>query len=119
MSLLEILSSVLLVLGALVMLMGAAGLVRFPDLYTRLHPAGKGDTLGQALVLAGLALLAGFSLVSLKLVFIIVLVLLLNPTATHALARAGWVTGLQPWTKRPTADAPSAPAHDAHEEGGA
>jgi multicomponent Na+:H+ antiporter subunit G len=97
MSLLEVLATVLIGLGAAVMLAGAAGVVRFPDLYTRLHAAGKGDTLGQALVLLGLMLLGGASLLTVKLAFVVLLVLLLNPTATHALARSGWIVGIQPW----------------------
>lgn len=98
MGVLEIIAAVLLLLGALVMLVGAGGVVRFPDFYTRLHAAGKGDTLGQALVFVGLALMAGSGTDIFKLVAIVLLVLLLNPTATHALARSGWIVGIKPWT---------------------
>ena len=98
MSFFEVLASIFLIAGALILLVGAAGVLRFPDFYTRLHAAGKGDTLGQALVLVGTMFLAGLSLVSLKLLFIVILVLLLNPTATHALARSAWVVGVRPWT---------------------
>jgi multicomponent Na+:H+ antiporter subunit G len=104
-SVLEIISTVLLALGGLVMLAGAAGVARFPDFYTRLHAAGKADTLGQALILLGLALPVGVGVVSLKLVLIVLFVFVLNPTATHALARAAWVGRLQPWSSRkPVAD---------------
>jgi multicomponent Na+:H+ antiporter subunit G len=94
----QIVSTALLGLGAVVMLTGAAGVMRFPDFYTRLHAAGKGDTLGQGLVLAGLACTAGFGIISLKLVFILLFVFVLNPTATHALARGAWISGLVPWS---------------------
>lgn len=104
MTILEVLAAILIGLGALVMFLGALGVVRFPDFYTRLHAAGKGDTLGQGLVFTGLLLivfgsseLCSFSLVF-KLLLIVVLVLFLNPTATHALARSAWVIGLRPWT---------------------
>jgi multicomponent Na+:H+ antiporter subunit G len=99
MSALEIASTVFLVLGAFVMLTGAAGVLRFPDFYTRLHAAGKGDTLGQGLVLVGLALQVGLDLVSLKLALIILFIMVFNPTATHAMARGAWVLGLKPWEK--------------------
>ncbi|MDA1194157.1 MAG: monovalent cation/H(+) antiporter subunit G [Planctomycetota bacterium] len=99
MSVIEIISTALIALGALVMLVGAAGVLRLPDFYVRLHAAGKGDTLGQGLVLLGLALPVGFGLISLKLALIILFVFIFNPTATHALARAAWVTGLKPWEK--------------------
>ena len=96
---LEILSGLFLLAGTAILLAGAVGVLRFPDLYSRLHPAGLCDTLGQALVLLGLVLLAGFSLVSLKLLLIMFFIFLLNPTATHAIARGAWVCGYRPWRK--------------------
>ena len=85
---------------------GVIGILRFPDFYSRMHATGKGDTLGTVLTLAGLALYnldAGFSLanilVSIKLMFIGVFWFLANPTATHALLRAAFDSGLMPWTK--------------------
>jgi multicomponent Na+:H+ antiporter subunit G len=97
-SLHEVAAGGLLLGGSLVMLASAVAVVRFPDVYTRLHAAGKGDTLGQALVLLGLLLLAGPDRVALKLVLVIFFVFVFNPTATHALARGAWVKGLRPWT---------------------
>jgi multicomponent Na+:H+ antiporter subunit G len=107
MSTAEIVSTVLLGVGALVMLAAAAGVLRFPDVYTRLHAAGKGDTLGQGLVLLALMIPAGFGLVSLKLLLIILFVFVFNPTATHALARGAWVKGLVPWTRPEPVPPPS------------
>ena len=100
----EIASTVLLGLGALVMLAGAVGVLRLPDFYTRLHAAGKGDTLGQGLILLGLAVPTGFGFISFKLALIILFIFVLNPTATHALARGAWCIGLQPWTRKSAAD---------------
>lgn len=97
MILLDILSALGLLLGTLILIVTALGVVRFPDFYSRLHAAGKGDTLGLAFVLLGLVATAGLSLVSLKLVFIVFFVFVLNPTATHALARGAWVCGVRPW----------------------
>ena len=85
---------------------GVIGILRFPDFYSRMHATGKGDTLGTVLTLAGLALYnldAGFTLanilVSIKLMFIGVFWFLANPTASHALLRAAFDSGLMPWTK--------------------
>ena len=101
----EIASTVLLGLGGLVMLAGAVGVLRFPDFYTRLHAAGKADTLGQGLILLGLAVPAGLGIVSFKLALIILFIFVLNPTATHALARGAWIIGLEPWARKRTPEA--------------
>lgn len=93
---LTLLSGGLLLLGALVMLIGAAGMLRLPDFYSRLHAAGKGDSLGQVLILLGLMIPAGLSLVSLKLALIVFFIFVCNPTATYALARAAWRLGERP-----------------------
>lgn len=105
MSAVEIASTVLLGLGGLVMLAGAVGVLRFPDFYTRLHAAGKADTLGQGLILLGLAIPAGLGIVSFKLALIILFIFVLNPTATHALARGAWIIGLEPWGRKPAPEA--------------
>jgi len=76
----------------------ALGVIRFPDFYTRLHAAGKGDTLGIALSITGLALYHGFNLVSLKLMFIVFFIFLANPIGTHVLSGAAYKTGIRPWT---------------------
>jgi len=84
---------------------GAVGILRFPDFYSRLHPAGKLDTLGLLLALIGLALFnlhhfsLGTLLTSLKIILIVVFVFLASPTATHAIVDAGVRAGLAPWTK--------------------
>ncbi len=75
------------------------GLLRFPDFFSRLHATGKGDTLAVFLSLIGLGIYEGFSLTSLKIVFIAVFMFLAQPTATHAISRAGFRSGLKPWLK--------------------
>ena len=77
----------------------ALGLIRFPDFYTRLHAAGKGDTLGIALFIIGLAIYNGLNLVSLKLLLIVLFVFLANPIGCHVLSRAAFKSGLKPWTR--------------------
>ena len=84
---------------------GAVGILRFPDFYSRLHPAGKLDTLGSFLAMIALALFnlyhfsLGTLLTSLKIMLILVFVFLASPTATHAIVDAGVRAGLAPWTK--------------------
>jgi multicomponent Na+:H+ antiporter subunit G len=80
------------------------GLIRFPDFYTRMHAAGKGDTLSTALILIGFALLAihqeisiSTLLVAAKILGICVFIMLTSPTSTHALMRAGYEDGVVPY----------------------
>ena len=73
------------------------GLLRLPDFYARLHATGKGDTLAVLLSLIGLAIYNGFSLTSVKIIFIAVFMFLAQPTATHAISRAAYRCGVQPW----------------------
>jgi len=77
---------------------GTLGLLRLPDFYARLHATGKADTLGAVWSLMGLAIYHGFSLTSAKIVFIGVFMFLAQPTATHAISRAAFRCGVQPWT---------------------
>lgn len=92
---------VLLAAGSLILLTGAIGILRLPDFYTRLHAAGKNDTLGVALVALGIAALEGPTLESGKILLILVFVALANPTVTHALGRAAHRAGLRPWRRSP------------------
>ncbi|RJR17025.1 MAG: monovalent cation/H(+) antiporter subunit G [Nitrospiraceae bacterium] len=101
-----ILSIILIITGVFFFFTATFGLLRFPDFYSRLQATGKGDTLGSLLMLAGLALYnlsSGISLasilVSVKLLLIAVFIFIANPTATHALTRAGQDAGVEPWTK--------------------
>ena len=85
--------------GTFFLLMGAIGLLRFPDFYTRMHAAGKCDTLGSLLVLTGLAFYAGLSLTSVKILVIALFIFVTSPTATHAMARAAFKHNVPLWTK--------------------
>jgi multicomponent Na+:H+ antiporter subunit G len=90
------LSWVCLVFGGIFCIIGATGLLRMPDFYTRMHAASVIDTLGAGLVLLGLMLQAGWTLVAVKLLMVGALVFVASPTATHALARAAMHRGLKP-----------------------
>ncbi len=93
---LDALSWALLVAGGVFAVVGAFGMLRMPDFYTRVHAASVVDTLGAGLILAGLLLQADDLLVAAKLVFIGLLLFFTSPTATHALARAAMTRGLAP-----------------------
>lgn len=84
--------------GAFFLTVSAIGLLRLPDFYARTHAVGKSETLGSILMLSGLAVYNGWELTTIKILFIVFFVLIANPTATHAIARAALRTGLPPWT---------------------
>jgi len=90
---------VLLFLGCFLVCVASIGIVRFPDFYSRMHPAGKIDSMGQALILISLMVYEGFTLATIKLLIIILFIFIVNPTATHALANAAYVGGVVPWKK--------------------
>ena len=93
---LNLFSAGLLAAGSIFVLIGAFGLIRLPDFYTRLHAAGITDTLGAELILLGLMFQAGLSLVTVKLILISLFIFFTSPTATHAVANAARVMGLKP-----------------------
>lgn len=92
----DVASWVCLLAGVGFCIVGAVGLIRMPDFYTRMHAASVTDTVGTGFILIGLMLQAGLTLVTAKLLMIGMLILLTSPTASHALARAAFVRGVQP-----------------------
>lgn len=92
----DVLSALSLLAGAFFCLIGAVGLLRMPDFYTRMHAASVLETLGAGFILLGLLLQAGFTLVAAKLLMIGLLIFFASPTASHALARAALLRGLAP-----------------------
>lgn len=106
----HIVVALLLFCGLVFFFGGAIGIVRFPDFYTRLHPAGKLDTAGQTATMGGLALFTAFMheptsfLTALKIILIVVFVFITSPTATHAMVDAGSRAGLASWQKESLED---------------
>jgi len=92
----DTLSWILLVSGGLVAIASAIGLLRLPDLYTRMHAAGMLDSLGALCILAGLALQSGASLVTFKLALLYAFLLLTTATASHVLGKSALRSGLAP-----------------------
>lgn len=97
-ALIDIFSGICLFLGSFLIFTGALGILRFPDFYSRVHAAGVTETLAAFLILLGLMLQAGWSLVLFKLALILAFILITSPTASHALAKAAWNCRLRPWT---------------------
>lgn len=85
-----------IVAGGLFCVIGAVGMVRMPSFFTRMHAASLIDTLGAGFILLGLMIQAGFTLVTVKLAMIGLLLLFASPTATHALAKAALARGVDP-----------------------
>ena len=86
----------LLIAGSVMLVIGAVGLVRLPDVFARMHGAGIIDNLGMGAVLIGLMVQSGLTGVTIKLVLIVVFILFTSPTTTHALARAALGGGVTP-----------------------
>ena len=104
---LDILSWIAIGGGLFFMVVGTIGILRMPDVYTRLHAAGMTDTMGAGLLLLGMALQAiegvshgevSYWFVFIRLVLVYAFILFTSPIATHALARAGLAGGVEPWT---------------------
>jgi multicomponent Na+:H+ antiporter subunit G len=94
-----VLGGILMLLGAFFFLTGTVGYLRLPDFFTRMHAIGKSDTLGAFLSMLGVACFTGLTLLSIKIVLVAVFIVIANPTATHAMARAALSAGLRPWQR--------------------
>ncbi len=92
----DVISALMLLAGAFFVLVGAIGVIRLPDFYTRLHGAAVTDTLGAGLIILGLTLQAGFTLAAVKLLMILGFLFITSPTSCHALAQAARANGLEP-----------------------
>ena len=93
---LDIASWLLIVIGGAFGLVGGIGVLRMPDFFTRIHPAGMTDSMFAPCVLVALMLQAGWSIITVKLAFILLFLFLTSPTASHALAKAALHGGLTP-----------------------
>ena len=93
---LAVLSWACILAGVGFLIVSGIGIVRMPDVFTRMHAAGIADTLGAYLVLLGLFFQAGLTINAAKLVLIGVFLFLTSPVATHAVARAALQGGVKP-----------------------
>ncbi len=97
---LPILRDLCLVIGALCVLVGSLGVLRFPDFFSRVHATGITETVGIGFIFAGLFVEAGFSLVLVKLLIVLIFVFFTSPTSSHALAKTAIHAGLAPLTQK-------------------
>ncbi len=111
---LDVLSWVLLLLGAASVLIGGIGALRMPEFYTRIHAASLTDTAASILILTGLMLQSGLTLATFKLVAVLAFLLLTGPTATYALANSALLSGLRPSVSVPKT--PSMPEDEGETE---
>ncbi len=95
----ELVALFLLLIGALFFLSGTVGLLRLPDVFTRLHALTKADNVGLGFIVAGLAILSGQWLITLKLLFIWVLVMISAATTAHLIAQSALRKGVKPWRR--------------------
>ncbi len=95
----DYLCAALLIAGAVFFLAGTVGLLRFPDVYTRLHALTKADNVGLGLMVAGLAVQAESWAAAGKLMLIWLLVLLAGASVAHLVARGALHRGIQPWRR--------------------
>lgn len=79
-------------------IVAAVGLVRLPDLYTRTHASSKSETLGAVLTLGAVALAFGADAPAVKTLLLLIFMFITNPTAAHAITRAAYDQGIEPWT---------------------
>ncbi len=96
---LNVISWLSLAIGGIFCAIGAIGLLRMPDFFTRMHAASVIETLGAGLILFGLIIQAGWTLIAVKLVMLFLLIFFASPTASHALARAALAKGMKPLLK--------------------
>ncbi len=95
---LDYLIGVLLIVGAAFNLIAAIGLLRFPDVFTRMHAASKAGTLGSGLLLVAIAFHAGEISIASRALAAFIFFLLTAPISAHLLARAAYVAGIEPWS---------------------
>ncbi|WP_045219787.1 monovalent cation/H(+) antiporter subunit G [Desulfonatronum thioautotrophicum] len=90
----------LAVVGVLFFLAGTLGLLRFPDIYTRIHALTKADNLGLGLICLGAAVQSGSLMIALKLMLIWILVLVAAATGASLIAQTAHGRGIRPWTRQ-------------------
>ncbi len=92
----ETIGTVLIITGLLFDFFGCLGLIRFPDVYTRLQAAAKCVTLGTCGILLGLLLFKGFTATGIKALLCLSFILLTAPVSAHVLARGAYKSGVKP-----------------------
>ena len=92
----ETIGSTLIIIGLIFDFLGCLGLIRFPDVYTRLQASAKCVTLGTCGILFGVFLFKGFTATGVKALLCLAFILLTAPVSAHALARGAYRSGVKP-----------------------
>ena len=95
---------VFILFGLVFFLFGTLGIIRFPDIYTRLQASSKCDGAGTVALFIGLIVLEGLNVFSLRILIIIFFLLITNPVSTHAIARSAAIRRIMPWRKKEKED---------------
>jgi multicomponent Na+:H+ antiporter subunit G len=89
MSTLRMAISLLSLMGGLFFFfVGTVGLIRLPDVFSRMHATTKSDTLGAGLIIISAMLYLGIDIASIKLLFVLIFIWITNPTAAHIISKA-------------------------------
>lgn len=81
---------ILIIVGSIICLLGAIGIIRFPDFFTRLHASGVIDSFGVVMIMIGLAIVTG-GMLAMKIIMIAFFIFLTAPTNTHSLANSAFI----------------------------
>ena len=95
----NIVSWIFIFAGAFFVFTGALGILRMPDFFTRLHPAGIIDAMGAPCVFIGVAMQNGFTLFTGKIAILTIFLFITSPTASHTVAKSALINGLKPFQK--------------------
>lgn len=117
-SIIWLISGGLLIGGSVFAIIGGIGICRLPEFFSRMHGAGITDTMGAGLILLGLMVQAGVSLVTFKLVIILFFLLVTSPSSCHALARSALAQGLKPELDVPQPGSESGSPNSSNPSGG-
>ncbi len=94
-----IIGYIIILIGLFFMLVGSIGIIRLPDFFSRTHASSMVDTVGIGIVIIGIAVIQGLHYNSIKVLLAGLFLMLTNPVAAHALARAAFQAGQRPWTR--------------------
>ncbi|APX14101.1 monovalent cation/H(+) antiporter subunit G [Tateyamaria omphalii] len=100
----DLAAAILVFLGAAMTVAAGVGVIRLPDVFTRMHAATKVGTLGSGLVMAGAALHFAEPGIIVRCVLIVFFLLLTAPIGAHMIGRASLRLGINPWTPRQKQD---------------
>ena len=99
-TLINLISFIFIFIGSMTILIGSLGLLRLPDVFSRIHAVGMIDTAGIGFIIFGLLIYSGFSIVSIKLLILGFVLIFTSPISGHTVAISAKKTGLEPITKK-------------------